>query len=108
MPEKKKPQTFESALERIEQIAAQMESNELPLDQLVVVYEEGLHLVRFCSERLDDAEKRLQTIARDASGRPTGITPVQDPGEIPSSTPPETSGTEGDSRAPGGPAARLF
>ncbi len=108
MAPKKSAQTFESALERIEQIAAQMENGDLPLDQLVVIYEEGLHLVRFCSDRLQEAEKRLQTITRDAAGQPTGLATVQNPEEIPPSTPPETSGTEEDSRGAEEPPARLF
>ena len=108
MAPKKTTETFESALERIEQIADQMESGDLPLEQLVVVYEEGLRLVRFCSERLDAAEKRLQTITRDASGQPQGLETVQNPEEIPPSTTPEGSVTEGHSPGPEAPSARLF
>jgi exodeoxyribonuclease VII small subunit len=108
MAPRKTPQTFESALERIEQIAAQMETGEVPLEQLVVIYEEGLGLVRFCSERLEEAEKRLQTITRDAAGKPSGLATVQNPEEIPPSTPPESSGTEEDSSSDGDPPARLF
>jgi len=94
MPQKKDPQTFEAALERVEKIAAQMEAGELPLEELVVVYEEGLRLVRFCSARLEDAEKRLQTITRNAAGEPRGLATIQDPAEIPSSTSSETSVTQ--------------
>jgi exodeoxyribonuclease VII small subunit len=101
-------ETFESALDRIEQIAAQMESGDLPLEQLVVVYEEGLRLVRFCSERLDAAEKRLQTITRDASGQPQGLQSVQTPQEIPPSTTPQPSVTEVDSPSSGASGAHLF
>jgi exodeoxyribonuclease VII small subunit len=110
MAPKKTTQTFESALDRIEQIAARMETGELPLEELVVVYEEGLRLVRFCSQRLDEAEKRLQTITRDAAGQPQGLAAVENPSEIPSSTPPETSGTEEDSSGSRGSSdpARLF
>jgi exodeoxyribonuclease VII small subunit len=108
MAQKKAAETFESAIERIEQIAAQMEAGELPLEQLVVNYEEGLRLVRFCAERLDEAEKRLQTISRDAAGHPIGIEPVQNPGEIPPSTPPEPSGREADSPGARDSGARLF
>jgi exodeoxyribonuclease VII small subunit len=108
MPQKKNAQTFESALERIEQIAAQMETGEMPLEQLVEAYEEGLKLVRFCAERLDEAEKRLEAITRDSAGRATGPAPVKDPEEIPVSTPTEDSGTEADSRGGGEGPARLF
>jgi len=108
MAAKKNPQTFESALERIEQIASQMEPGDLPLDQLVVVYEEGLRLIRFCSERLEEAEKRLLTITRDSSGQPKGLTPVQNAEESAPSTPPETSVTEKGSSSAGDSSTRLF
>ncbi len=116
MPAPKKTQTFESAMERIEQIAAQMETGDLPLEQLVVIYEEGLRLVRFCGERLEAAEKRLETITRDAAGQPLGLEPGQNPAqspapgpdEIPPSTPPQGSDTEEDSSGAGDSPARLF
>lgn len=104
MPQKKTSQSFESALERIEQIAAQMEAGELPLDELVRIYEEGLRLVRFCSERLEDAEKRLMVITRDATGQAQGLATVQNPAEIQPSTPPESSDTQEDSSDPEGPS----
>ncbi len=109
MAQKKNTQTFESALERLDQIAAQMETGDLPLDDLVGVYEEGLRLIRFCSGRLEEAEKRLQTISRDDAGRPQGLAAIENPEEIASSTTPETSVTREDSTGPGGPsdAARL-
>jgi exodeoxyribonuclease VII small subunit len=110
MAQKKNTETFESALGRLEQIASQMESGDLPLEDLVRVYVEGLRLIRFCSERLDEAEKRLQVITRDAAGQPQGIAPIQNPEEIPPSTPPETSVTQEDSSGPKGISdpARLF
>ena len=104
MAPKKNSPTFESALERIEQIASRMEAGDLPLDDLILAYEDGLRLIRFCSERLDEAEKRLQAITRDAAGQPQGIAPI--PEEIPSSTPPATSATQEDSGASA--PARLF
>jgi exodeoxyribonuclease VII small subunit len=94
MPPKKEPQTFEAALERVENIAAQMESGEMPLEDLVVVYEEGLRLIQFCTARLDEAEKRLQTITRNATGEPQGLATIPNPAEIPPSTTPESSATE--------------
>jgi len=85
-----------------------METGDLPLDDLIATYEEGLRLIRFCSDRLDEAEKRLLVITRDSSGQPQGIAPI--PGEIPSSTPPESSVTEEDASGPEAPSgpARLF
>jgi exodeoxyribonuclease VII small subunit len=61
--------TFENAIERLEAIVEQIESDSLPLEDLLVRYEEGLKLVKFCSEKLDGAEKRIEIISRDASGK---------------------------------------
>lgn len=62
--------TFESAMERLDAIVEQMEANKLPLEDLLRGYEEGLKLVKFCSEKLDSAEKRIQIITREAMGKP--------------------------------------
>jgi len=61
---------FESAMERLDAIVEQMEANKLPLEDLLRSYEEGLKLVKFCSEKLDAAEKRIEIITRDAMGKP--------------------------------------
>jgi len=67
---KKAEPNFESALERLESIVEKMESDKLPLEELLVRYEEGIKLVKFCSEKLQAAEKRIEIIARDAGGKP--------------------------------------
>ena len=67
----KKPETnFEEAIERLEKIVEQMESDQLPLEELLVRYEEGVKLVKVCSDKLQAAEKRIEIITRDATGKP--------------------------------------
>jgi exodeoxyribonuclease VII small subunit len=63
-----KPQSLESAMQRISEIVASMEDGSLPLEKLLDCYEEGLGLVKSCQEKLDTAEQRIQLIARDARG----------------------------------------
>lgn len=63
-------QTFESAITRLEEIVEEMESDKLPLEQLLVRYEEGTRLAKVCQEKLDSAEKRIEIIARGAAGKP--------------------------------------
>ena len=63
-------QTFESAMERLERIVEEMESDKLPLDNLVQRYEEGVKLVRVCEEKLKSAEQRIEIITRNAAGEP--------------------------------------
>jgi exodeoxyribonuclease VII small subunit len=60
--------TFESALERLEQIVGEMEGDKLVLEDLLARYEEGTRLVKVCQQRLDSAERRIELIARGAGG----------------------------------------
>ncbi|MEQ1861714.1 MAG: exodeoxyribonuclease VII small subunit [Chthoniobacteraceae bacterium] len=62
--------TFESAVERLEALVEAMESDKLPLSDLLVRYEEGTRLVKFCQEQLASAEKRIEIITRNAKGEP--------------------------------------
>jgi exodeoxyribonuclease VII small subunit len=56
--------TFEAALERLEHIVGQMESSKLPLEELLVRYEEGTRLIAVCNQRLEAAEHRIETLSR--------------------------------------------
>ena len=62
--------TFESAVERLEQIVEAMESDQLPLEEMLERYEEGTRLVKLCSEKLVAAEKRIEIVTRNAAGKP--------------------------------------
>jgi exodeoxyribonuclease VII small subunit len=61
---------FEGAMDRLEKIVEQMESGKLPLEDLIVRYEEGMNLVKICQERLANAEQKIEIIARDSAGKP--------------------------------------
>ena len=72
MSSKTKPAelNFEKAMERLETIVEQMESGKLPLEDLIVRYEEGMNLVKVCQERLTSAEQKIEIIARNSAGKP--------------------------------------
>ena len=61
-------QTFETSIERLESIVQEMESDKLPLEDLLLRYEEGTKLVKVCESKLQSAEKRIEMIARNAAG----------------------------------------
>lgn len=65
-------------MQRVSEIVSEMEEGNLPLETLIVRYEEGVGLVKFCQEKLDAAEKRIQVITRDARGA-VGLTEFADP-----------------------------
>jgi exodeoxyribonuclease VII small subunit len=60
---------FESAMDRLEKIVEQMESGKLPLEDLIVRYEEGMKLVKTCQERLANAEQKIEIITRNSAGK---------------------------------------
>jgi exodeoxyribonuclease VII small subunit len=72
--------SFETAMERLEKIVEEMESSKLPLEELLVRYEEGTRLVSVCNQRLAGAENRIETLNRSANGRPqiSGTANAQD------------------------------
>ena len=55
-------------MERLDSLVGEMESAQLPLDQLIARYEEGVNLVRLCQEKLDAAQQKIQIITRNATG----------------------------------------
>jgi exodeoxyribonuclease VII small subunit len=65
-----KEQTFETAMKRLEEIVAEMESDNLPLETLLVRYEEGAKLVKSCQAKLADFERKIEMIQTRADGPP--------------------------------------
>lgn len=66
----KKELTFEQGLERLEGIAQQMEQGQLPLEELLKLYEEGAMLSENLSKKLDAAKARMQEVRADKDGVP--------------------------------------
>ena len=63
--------TFESAIGRLESLVGDMEREDLPLERLIVNYEEGIKLVKVCQQKLSDAEKKIEIIQKQAGAEPT-------------------------------------
>lgn len=64
MAEKK----FESALGRLEKIVQDLEQGDLPLEQSLKLFEEGVKLARICAKRLDEAERKVEVLLKDRAG----------------------------------------
>ena len=58
-------QTFEKAMNKLEQIVQELESADLPLEKAIKKFEEGVQLSKFCSEKLDETEKRITILLKD-------------------------------------------
>jgi len=61
---------FEKAFHELEQIVRRLEGEELPLDESLRLFEEGIRLSRFCHQRLEEVEKKIELILADAKGQP--------------------------------------
>ena len=59
---------FEDALQRLELLVDQLEAGNLALEESLKVFEEGVGLARRCAKYLDEADKRIEILTRDASG----------------------------------------
>ena len=62
-------QTFEKAMKQLEEIVQELESGDLPLEKAIKKFEEGVQLSKFCSETLDETEKRIQVLLQDSEGK---------------------------------------
>jgi exodeoxyribonuclease VII small subunit len=60
---------FEGSLAALEKIVRELERGDLPLEESLRLFEEGVGLSRECQERLNQAERRIETLLRDAEGR---------------------------------------
>ena len=59
----KTKQTFESAMERLEDIVAGLEGGNLSLEESLAAFEEAVGLVRFCNETLEKAKQKFRKIS---------------------------------------------
>ena len=62
MSEIKTEMTFEQALARLEQIVKSLEGGNVPLEDLIKLFDEGTALVKLCTERLDKAEEKVKLL----------------------------------------------
>ncbi len=60
--------TFEGSMKKLEQIVQQMESGDLPLEKSLTKFEEGVTLSKFCSDKLDEVEKKITLLMKDHQG----------------------------------------
>jgi len=60
--------TFEQALQQLEQIVQKLEKGELPLEESLGLYEEGIRLSRLCHGKLEEAEGKIAMLLKDARG----------------------------------------
>lgn len=60
---------FEKDLEKLEEIVAALEEGDLPLDEALKRFEEGIKLAKRCEKALCEAEKRIELLTKNANGQ---------------------------------------
>ena len=63
--------TFEQALVALERVVERLEKGELPLEESLKLYEEGIRLSRLCHGKLEEAEGKIEMLLKDAKGEAT-------------------------------------
>jgi exodeoxyribonuclease VII small subunit len=67
----KKEKAFEEALQELEEIVNRLEQGEIPLEEALQLFEQGVKLSRFCHTKLDEAQKRVEIVLKDENGKMT-------------------------------------
>lgn len=60
-------QSFEQSIVRLEKIVEEMESGDLDLDKMIGRFEEGQVLIKLCSKKLNEVEKRVEVLVKRGS-----------------------------------------
>jgi exodeoxyribonuclease VII small subunit len=63
------PANFEAALQRLDGVLESLEHGDLALEESLAAFEEGVRLVKFCQQKLDEVEKRVELLLKDDAGK---------------------------------------
>jgi len=63
----RKEKTFEEAMDRLEQIVSEIESDGLGLERQFELFQEGMALARFCDGKLTDVQKSVEVVLKESA-----------------------------------------
>ena len=64
---------FEDAMKRLEEIVRSLEEGDVPLEDALRVFEEGMGLVKFCSNKLEEAQRKVTLLVQESGGGQTQV-----------------------------------
>lgn len=64
MAKQTKELKFEEAIEKLESFVQKLEAGEVPLEESIRIFEEGMELSKWCETRLSEVEARIETIMK--------------------------------------------
>jgi len=59
---------FEETFKKLEAIVNKLENGDLPLEESMKLFEEGMRLSKICSQRLTEVQKRVEILLKSADG----------------------------------------
>ena len=71
---------FEEAIEKLESIIERMESEQIPLQELLKDYEEGTKLLKLCRDRIDGARQKVDKINKELTNGSVMLESLEDDG----------------------------
>lgn len=60
-----KDMTYEKAIQRLEEIVLKLESNEIPLEDSIALFQEGIELSQYCDKKLKNIQEKVAQIYED-------------------------------------------
>ena len=61
--------TFEQSMKLLERIVQELEDGNLPLEKAIKKFEEGIKLTKYCSQKLDETEKKISVLLKNSEGQ---------------------------------------
>jgi exodeoxyribonuclease VII small subunit len=79
---------FEEALSKLEKVVEKLEAGDISLEESLKLFEEGIRLSRFCNQKLDEAEKKVEILLKDEEGeiKIQPFDPSTGSGQVPSAS----------------------
>ena len=74
--------TFEMAMKQLEQIVKDLETGDMPLEKAIKKFEEGIKISKFCSDKLDESEKKITLLMQDSDDKKASEIPFEMKDEI--------------------------
>lgn len=57
--------SFEQAMEKLEQIVSRLENGDVPLEQAIELFQDGMKLSHLCGQKLEVVERKIETLMEE-------------------------------------------
>lgn len=74
---------FEQAMEQLETIVSKLESGDVPLEQAIELFQEGMRLSKICGQKLESVERRIEMLLEeDGQLVKKPFAPIEEKGDL--------------------------